>query len=81
MHIDQKANVMSQMFRKYKYPLFVHFAEPGLDGGGVTRKYFHMLMIALDERDGSCFLFEGVNGLLLYIHNYNLLSSGLFVIV
>ena len=55
--------------------------DPGLDGGGLTREYFHMLMQRLHEQRGTFDLLEGRNGNLLPIHNYDILSGGLFLLL
>ena len=84
-------DLLQQVIRKYKNPpidiakpLSVSFmAEPGLDGGGLTREYFHMLMQRLHEQCGTFDLLEGRNGNLLPIHNYGILSrsAGLFLLL
>ena len=89
VRINRKTEILPQILRKYKNPAFditkalnVHFAdEPGLDGGGVTREYFHLLMKALHKPEGSLILFEGLDGHLVPLHNYDILSGGLFVLV
>lgn len=61
VHINRKTDIIPQVMRKYKNPAFdiskplnVHFSnEPGLDGGGLTQEYFHLLMKTLQRRDGS----------------------------
>ncbi|CAB3994934.1 G2 M phase-specific E3 ubiquitin- ligase [Paramuricea clavata] len=58
-----------------------HRHKPGLDGGGLTQEYFHLLMKMLQRRDGSLILFEGLNGHLVPIHNYDIFSGGLFVLL
>ena len=55
--------------------------EPGLDGGGVTREFFYLLMRRLQKPADSLNLFEGLNGHLLPMHNYDILSGGIFVLV
>ena len=76
--------------RKYKNTLFditkplnVSFNnEPGLDAGGLTREYFHLLMGRLHRPIGNCLdLFEGTSGHLVPINNYDFLSGGLFILV
>ena len=72
------------MLRRYKYPSFditkplsVEFKyELGVDAGGVTRELFHLLMERLKSQLN---LFEGQVGHLVPIHDYDLLSGGLFV--
>ena len=89
VHINRNADLLPQVLRKYKNPAFeitkplnVCFVdEPGLDAGGVTREYFYLLMRRLQTPTVSLNLFEGVNGHLLPIHNYDILSGGLFVLV
>ena len=78
VHINRNADLLPQVLRKYKM-CFVD--EPGLDAGGVTREYFYLLMRRLQTPTVSLNLFEGVNGHLLPIHNYDILSGGLFVLV
>ncbi len=51
--IDRSKDILQQALRKYKNTLFditklltVSFNnEPGLDAGGLTREYFHLLMV------------------------------------
>jgi hypothetical protein len=89
VHINRNTDLLPQVLRKYKNPAFdltkplnVCFAdEPGLDAGGVTREYFYLLMRRLQRPAVSLNLFEGLNGHLLPIHNYDILSGGIFVIV
>ncbi len=54
--------------------------ELGLDAGGVTREFFHLLIKRLQIPVGSFNLFKGVNGHLLPIYNYDMISGGLFVL-
>lgn len=89
IEIDRNKDLLQQMIRKYKNPAFditkplsVSFVdEPGLDGGGLTREYFHMLMQRLHKQCGTFDLLEGRNGNLLPIHNYDILSGGLFLLL
>ncbi len=89
VHINRNTDLLPQVLRKYKNtafditkPLNVCFVdEPGLDAGGVTREYFHLLMRRLQTPADSLNLFEGLNGHLLPIHNYDILSGGIFVLV
>lgn len=87
--IDRKKDLLQQVIRKYKNPAFditktlsVSFVgEPGLDGGGLTREYFHLLMQRLHTQCGTFNIVEGRNGNLLPIHNYDILSGGLFMLL
>ncbi len=87
VEIDRNADILHQTIRKYKNPAFdvtkplsVSFTdEPGLDGGGLTREYFHLLMQRLSKQCGVVNILEGRNGNLVPIHNYDILSGGLFV--
>ncbi len=88
VHIDRKTDILQQVLRKYKNPAFditkplsVTFVnEPGLDGGGVTREFFYLLMGRLQQPCGSIYLFEGRKGNLVPVHNYDILSGGLFIL-
>ena len=88
--VDRRIDLLKQVVRKYKNPSFditkclnVMFAdEPGIDGGGLTREYFHILMESLSTpSDGELALFEGQAGHLIPSHNYDFVSGGLFVLV
>lgn len=77
------------MLREYKNPSFditkrlcVEFVdELGIDAGGVSREYFHLLMERLKQGPGGAInVFEGLPGHLLPIHNYDVLSGGLFIL-
>lgn len=89
MQLSRNKDILQQALRKYKNPSFditrplnVSFVdEPGLDGGGVTREYFHLLMQRLQKPMGSFDLFEGQSGHLVPTHNYDFLTGGLFVLV
>ena len=89
IEIDRNKDLLLQVIRKHKNPAFditkplsVSFVdEPGLDGGGLTREYFHMLMQRLHKQCGTFDLLEGRNGNLLPIHNYDILSGGLFLLL
>ena len=89
VEIDRNADILHQTIRKYKNPAFdvtkplsVSFTdEPGLDGGGLTREYFHLLMQRLSKQCGVVNILEGRNGNLVPIHNYVILSGGLFVLL
>jgi hypothetical protein len=89
VEIDRNADILHQTIRKYKNPAFdvtkplsVSFTdEPGLDGGGLTREYFHLLMQRLSKQCGVVNILEGRNGNLVPIHNYDILSGGLFVLL
>lgn len=82
MLIDRSKDILQQTIRKYKNPLFhitkalnISFqGEVGLDAGGLTREFFHLLMNRLQKPTGSLDLFEGTGGHLVPITNYNLLS-------
>lgn len=54
--------------------------ELGVDAGGFTREFFHLLMERLKSQVGSLNLFEGHVGHLIPIHAYDVLSGGLFVL-
>lgn len=55
--------------------------ELGIDAGGVTREYFHLLMERLKQGPvGAINVFEGVPRHLVPIHNYDVLSGGLFIL-
>ena len=87
--LDRNKDILEQAGRKYKNsafdvtrPLNVSFKqEPGVDAGGLTREYFHLLMKRMRKQTaGSITLFEGSDGHLVPIHNYDLLSGGFFVL-
>lgn len=67
------------MLKKYKNPGFdttrslcVKFVDEfGVDAGGVTREFFHLLMERLKSQVGSLNLFEGQVGHLVPIHDYD----------
>ncbi|XP_044179386.1 uncharacterized protein LOC122960892 [Acropora millepora] len=89
LEVDRNTDLLKQMLRKYKNPGFditkhlsIEFKdEMGLDAGGVTREYFHLLMERLKQGPGGAInLFEGQLGHLVPIHNYDVLSGGLFVL-
>ena len=83
IEIDRKKDLLEQVIRKYKNPTFditktlsvAFVGEPGLDGGGLTREYFHLLMQRLHTQCGTFNFGEGRNGNLLPIHNYDILSG------
>lgn len=89
IEIDRKRDLLQQVIRKYKNPAFditkplsVSFVgEPGLDGGGLTREFFHLLMQRLHTQCGTFNFVEGRSGNLLPIHNYDILSGGLFLLL
>lgn len=89
LSIDRNQDILPQAMRKYKHPNFdvskvlnVSFqGEPGLDAGGLTREYFHLLMNRLQIPAESFNLFEGTRGHLVPINNYDFLSGGLFILV
>lgn len=90
LEVDRNTDFLKQMLRKYKNPGFditkhlsIEFKdEMGLDAGGVTREYFHLLMERLKQGPGGAInLFEGQLGHLVPIHNnYDVLSGALFVL-
>lgn len=87
LQVDRNTDLLKQMLRKYKNPGFdvtrplcVEFVnELGVDAGGLTREFFHLLMERLKNQGGSLNLFEGQVGHLVPIHDYDVLSGGLFV--
>lgn len=87
LEVDRSCDLLKQMLRRYKHPSFditkplsVEFKdELGVDAGGVTRELFHLLMERLKSQIGALNLFEGQVGHLVPIHDYDLLSGGLFV--
>ena len=88
MSFDRNKDIFEQALGKYKNPSFdlkrplnVTFEkEPGIDAGGITREYFFSLMKSLAKKTGSPDLFEGTNGHLVPMHNYDFLSGGLFIV-
>ncbi len=87
--VDRNKDILEQAVRKYKNsafdvtrPLNVSFKEEiGVDAGGLTREYFHLLMKRMRKQTAeSITLFEGRDGHLLPIHNYDLLSGGMFIL-
>ena len=89
IEIDRKRDLLQQVIRKYKNPAFditkplslSFVGEPGLDGGGLMREYFHLLMQRLHRQCGTFNFVEGRNGNLLPIHHYDILSGGLFLLL
>ena len=82
--------MLKQMLRKYKNPSFeitkhlcIKFVdELGIDAGGVSREYFHLLMKRLKQGPGGAInVFEGLPGHIVPVHNYDVLSGGLFILV
>ena len=76
--LDRNKDILEQAVRKYKNsafdvtrPLNVSFKkELGVDAGGLTREYFHLLMKRMRKQTaGSITLFEGSDGHLVPIHN------------
>lgn len=67
VQVYRNTDLLKQMLRKYKNPGFditrplcVEFVdELGVDAGGVTREFFHLLMERLKSQVGSLNLFEG----------------------
>ena len=84
IEIDRKKDLLQQVIRKYKNPAFditkmlsVSFVgEPGLDSGGLTREYFHLLMQRLHTQCGTFNFVEGRNGNLF---RYTITTSSLGV--
>ena len=92
LRVTREQDVLPQMIRKYKNPIFdvtkplnvefVGLGENGVDAGGITREYFNLLMEGIKQRSSNGItLLEGNLGHLVPIHDYELLSSGLFIIV
>ena len=90
VEVDRNTDILKQMLRKYKNPSFditkrlcIEFVdELGIDAGGVSREYFHLLMERLKQGPGGAInVFEGLPGHLVPIHNYDVLSGGLFILV
>ncbi|CAH3133720.1 unnamed protein product [Porites lobata] len=92
VQVNRDHNMLTQMIRKYKNPAFdvtkplnVQFhgaGEQGLDAGGITREYFYFLVESMKQcsPDGITLL-EGALGHLVPKHDYELLSSGMFIIM
>lgn len=92
LQVNRNEDILPQMIRKYKNPSFdvtkplnVQFVgadERGIDAGGITREYFHFLVESMKQQtsDGIA-LFEGLSGHLVPKHDYELLSSGMFIIM
>ena len=87
--VDRNTDILKQMLRKYKNPSFditkrlcVEFVdEVGIDAGGVSREFFHLLMERLKQGPGGAInVFEGLAGHLVPIHNYDVLSGGLLIL-
>lgn len=87
--VDRNTDILKQMLRKYKNPSFditkrlcIEFVdEVGIDAGGVSREFFHLLMERLKQGPGGAInVFEGLPGHLVPIHNYDVLSGGLFIL-
>ena len=92
LHVNRGKDILPQMIRKYKNPSFdvtkplnVQFVgadEIGIDAGGITKEYFHFLVESLKQQSpNGVTLLEGTLGHLLPKHDYELLSSGMFVIM
>lgn len=71
LEVDRNRDILKQMLRKYKNPSFditkrlcVEFVdELGIDAGGVSREYFHLLMERLKQGPGGAInVFEGLPG-------------------
>ena len=83
----QSPNFLRDIIRIYKRPGFdlksvpdIEFLnEIGVDGGGLTREFFHLILTKLRDGDpGSITLFEGEADHLVSIHCASSLDSGLF---
>ena len=89
LEVDRSCDLLKQMLRRYEHPSFdirplcLEFKdERGFDAGGVTRELFHLLMERLKSQIGGALnLFEGQVRQLGPIHEYDILSGGLFVLV
>ena len=90
MELDIYVRRGNDLLRKHKNLAFditkppnVEFAdESGVDGGGVSREYFFLLMESLCKtQDNGLRLFDGQRGHLVPSHNYDFVSGGLFVII
>lgn len=92
LHVNRGQDILPQMIRKYKNPSFdvtkplnVQFVgadEIGIDAGGITKEYFHFLVESLKQQSPDRItLLEGTLGHLLPKHDYELLSSGVFIIM
>jgi hypothetical protein len=88
IHVTRGNDLFKQVLRKYKNPAFditktpnVQFSvEFGVDGGGPSREYFHLLMESLwKSQAGGFTLFEGQPDHLVPSHNYDFVSGGMFV--
>ena len=61
LEVDRNTDLLKQMLRKYKnhgFDITKHLSiefkdEMGLDAGGVTREYFHLLMERLKQGPGN----------------------------
>ena len=71
VEVDRNTDILKQMLRKYKNPSFditkrlcIEFVdELGIDAGGVSREYFHLLMERLKQGPGGAInVFEGLPG-------------------
>ena len=92
VQVNRDHNILTQMIRKYKNPAFdvtkplnVQFhgaGGQGLDAGGITREYFYFLVESMKQcaPDGITLL-EGALGHLVPKHDYELLSSSMFIIM
>ena len=92
LHINREKDILPQIIRKYKNsqfditkPLNVEFVgvgEKGVDARGITREYFYFLMERLKQRSsGGITFLEGELDHFVPIHDYDLLSSGMFIIM
>ena len=81
----RSTDLLKQVIRKYKHPAFditkplcVEFVnELALDGGGVSREFFHLVMEQLKSLGGHLKIgIEGQDGLMVPIHDYVVTSGG-----
>lgn len=92
--IKRENSIIVQLLKKYKIPTFnlrsplnVQFMtsgtfEPRIDAGGPKREFFHLLMNELVRGSfNGIRIFEGEQGHLLPVNNYELLSSHFFEMV
>ena len=89
IHINrQSPHFLKDVIKIYKRPEFslkfipdIEFHnEVGIDGGGLTREYFHLVLTKLKDGDPSIgiTLFEGATNHIVPIHCTSSLDSGLF---
>ena len=62
VQMNRQKDILTQVVQKYKNPVF-DIKKPlnmrFVDGGGVTREFFRVLMTAQSKHDGPLVLFEG----------------------